>query len=169
MEKVDEFCTNYGLDKYGEVPIIKTVSEKTGLKHQHIVLIVILLLVLGCLSRTGQWLVSIILTFLWPAYMSFKALESPGAQDDKKWLTYWVVFGFNHCFEGVLFKLFFFVPLLRLVRTAILVYLFLSKTNGTEWFFDAYVKHGFAFIQDKFGCAIESFENFAQLGKSKID
>ena len=29
-----------------------------------------------------------------PAYLSVKALESPGHQDDIQWLTYWVVFGF---------------------------------------------------------------------------
>ena len=29
-----------------------------------------------------------------PAYLSVRALESPGHQDDVQWLTYWVVFGF---------------------------------------------------------------------------
>ena len=29
-----------------------------------------------------------------PAYLSFRAIESPGTQDDVQWLTYWVVFGF---------------------------------------------------------------------------
>lgn len=30
--------------------------------------------------------------FLYPAYGSMLALESPGKEDDRKWLTYWVVF-----------------------------------------------------------------------------
>lgn len=169
MEKVDEFCAKYGLDQFGDVPLVKTASEKTGLKHQHIILGVVVLLLLGCLSRTGQWLVGVIFTFLWPCYMSFKALESPGAEDDKKWLTYWIVYGFNYCFEGVIFKLLFFVPLIRLVRTALLVYLFTSNQNGTEWVFDAYVKHGFTYIRDNFGEYIEAFEDFARLNKSKIE
>jgi receptor expression-enhancing protein 5/6 len=35
-----------------------------------------------------------------PAYLSFKALETPGHQDDIQWLTYWVVFGFFNFLES---------------------------------------------------------------------
>lgn len=169
MEKVDEFCTRFGLDQFGEVPVVKKASEMSGLKHQYIILIVASILALGCFSRSGQWLVGIIFTFLWPMYMSFKALESPGAQDDKKWLTYWVVFGFNHCFEELIFKLLFFIPLIRLVRTALLVYLFASQKNGSEWLFDVYVKQGFTFIKDNCGEAIESLEEILRIRKAKTE
>lgn len=169
MEKVDEFCTRFGLDQFGEVPAVKKASEMSGLKHQHIILILASLLALGCLSRSGQWLVGILFTFLWPMYMSFKALESPGAQDDKKWLTYWVVFGFNYCFEDLIFRLLFFVPLIRLVRTALLVFLFASENNGSEWLFDVYVRHAFTFIKENFGEAIETAEEILRFRRTKIE
>lgn len=35
-----------------------------------------------------------------PAYLSVKALETPGHQDDIQWLTYWVVFGFFNFIES---------------------------------------------------------------------
>ena len=35
-----------------------------------------------------------------PAYLSFKALESPGNDDDAQWLTYWIIFGFFNFAEG---------------------------------------------------------------------
>ena len=35
-----------------------------------------------------------------PAYLSFKAIESPGHDDDTQWLTYWIVFGFFNFLEG---------------------------------------------------------------------
>ena len=35
-----------------------------------------------------------------PAYLSFKAIESPSPQDDVQWLTYWVVFGFLNFLES---------------------------------------------------------------------
>jgi len=34
--------------------------------------------------------------FLYPAYASIRAIESPGGNDDTEWLMYWVVFaGFS--------------------------------------------------------------------------
>jgi len=35
-----------------------------------------------------------------PAYLSLKALESPGNDDDAQWLAYWVIFGFFNFAEG---------------------------------------------------------------------
>ena len=37
--------------------------------------------------------------FAYPAYCSIKALETLNEQDDKKWLTYWVVFAFFSVLE----------------------------------------------------------------------
>lgn len=37
-------------------------------------------------------ILSLLVGFVYPAYMSFKAIESPEKSDDTQWLTYWVVF-----------------------------------------------------------------------------
>ena len=36
---------------------------------------------------------------LYPAYASFKTLESPADDDDKQWLTYWVVYALTTSVE----------------------------------------------------------------------
>ena len=41
----------------------------------------------------GASMLTTIIGVAYPAFMSFVALESEGEDDDKLWLTYWVVFG----------------------------------------------------------------------------
>ena len=41
----------------------------------------------------GASYVTCLIAVAYPAFMTFLSLESPDEDDDKQWLTYWVVFG----------------------------------------------------------------------------
>ena len=41
----------------------------------------------------GTRLIVNLVGFFYPAYMSFKAIGTADKQDDKQWLTYWIVYG----------------------------------------------------------------------------
>lgn len=57
-------------------------------------------LVLGVVGFTIIWLaigygspfLCDIIGFIFPAYLSFKAVESADTRDDTQWLTYWIVY-----------------------------------------------------------------------------
>ncbi|KAA1468298.1 hypothetical protein DENSPDRAFT_833542 [Dentipellis sp. KUC8613] len=68
-----------------------------------------------------------------PAYLSFKALETPGHQDDVQWLTYWVVFGFFNFLEGFALRVvLYYFPWYFAFKTAFILWLQLPAFRGAQ-------------------------------------
>jgi len=85
-------------------PLLNLVYEKLGGKVQriHILLGAVGVGVLITLLTFGFAFVSNLVGFAYPVYASFKAIRSPGQQDDAFWLTYWVVYSTFALFESAL-------------------------------------------------------------------
>ena len=78
----------------------------------------------------GQTYITNIIGVAYPAFMSFRALESSGMDDDKQWLTYWVCFGaFNIVdqFAGIILR---FIPFYFFLKCGFLIYLFHPSMLG---------------------------------------
>lgn len=73
-----------------------------------------------------------------PAYLSFKALESPGNEDDVQWLTYWIIFGFFNFAEGFALRaLLYYFPWYFSFKTLFILWLQLPAfrvSNGYSYF-----------------------------------
>ena len=63
--------------------------------------------------------------------MSFQALESPGIDDDKMWLTYWCVFGVFAVFDQFTNVIFNLLPFYFIVKLIIVIYLFHPAMQGS--------------------------------------
>jgi hypothetical protein len=84
------------------------------------------------LSTMGSLLsrpISLGVGFAYPAYRSFKALESPGDEDDKQWLTYWVIYGTFGVAEGFADKIVGWLPLYYPAKIGFLCWLMLPQTK----------------------------------------
>jgi receptor expression-enhancing protein 5/6 len=59
-----------------------------------------------------------------PAYLSFKAIETPAPQDDIQWLTYWVVFGFFNFLESFALRVvLYYLPWYFAFKTVFILWL----------------------------------------------
>ncbi|KAJ8270129.1 hypothetical protein GJAV_G00110680 [Gymnothorax javanicus] len=74
-------------------------EEKTGVPKKYIAFGVLAFLGVYLIFGYGASLLCNLIGFVYPAYVSIKAIESSNKEDDTKWLTYWVVYGLFNLVE----------------------------------------------------------------------
>jgi receptor expression-enhancing protein 5/6 len=109
------------LTKY---PVLNTFEQRTQVPKSYAVLGGVLLLTLFHFVNSLAGPVSTLIGWAVPAFLSFKALESPGHQDDIQWLTYWVVFGFFNFTESFALRLvLYYFPWYFAFKTIFIIWL----------------------------------------------
>ncbi|KAF8150390.1 TB2/DP1, HVA22 family-domain-containing protein [Mycena galopus ATCC 62051] len=99
------------LTKY---PVLNNFEQRTQIPKTYAVIGGATLLVLLHLINPFAMFVSNLVGWALPAYLSFKAIETPSPQDDIQWLTYWVVFGFFNFMESFALRITVFILWLQL-------------------------------------------------------
>jgi receptor expression-enhancing protein 5/6 len=140
MEVLDKVCAQLKLDQLNDFEPLKQVSVKIGVKPAHIGLgLSALLLIFVLMGYLVSW-IAFLVGFLYPAYRSFKALESKGDDDDKQWLTYWVVFSSFSVFDKPINFIFSWVPFFSLAKIAFYVFLFHPETKGALLIYNKFLR-----------------------------
>ncbi len=105
------------------------IEKKTGIPGKYVIIIIIICLASIIIGYLDNYLTTFI-GVVFPGIQSIRAIESPEEDDDKQWLTYWIVFGlftFVDLFTGFIIK---FIPFYFILKILFLVWLFLPNFNG---------------------------------------
>ncbi|KAI0317918.1 TB2/DP1, HVA22 family-domain-containing protein [Amylostereum chailletii] len=118
------------LSKY---PVMNRLEQRTQVPKSYVfigaVSVIGLLHFINALAAP----VSNLLGWALPAYLSFKALESPGHDDDVQWLTYWIVFGFFNFTEGFALRLvLYYFPWYFTFKSIFILWLQLPAFRGAQ-------------------------------------
>jgi len=70
--------------------------------------------------------------FLYPAYVSIKAIESHNKDDDTQWLTYWVIFALFNVLEFGAETIESYFPIYWLTKCIFVLYLYMPMTLGAQ-------------------------------------
>lgn len=76
---------------------------------------------------------------LYPAIYSIRAIQSPDANDDKHWLTYWIIFGgfnFLETFVGCILN---WIPYFSYLRVILFSWLMLPQSQGAKWIYETFI------------------------------
>jgi receptor expression-enhancing protein 5/6 len=98
----------YQLTKY---PVLNTLEQRTQVPKAYAVMGAVVFVIILHTFNSLAAPISNLVGWGLPAYLSFKAIESPSPHDDVQWLTYWVVFGFFNFLESFALRVvLYYVP-----------------------------------------------------------
>ncbi|KAF5377286.1 hypothetical protein D9615_006464 [Tricholomella constricta] len=125
LNQLDKELTKY--------PVLNNLEQRTQVPKTYAVIGAFSLLAFLHLINPLAAVVSNLVGWALPAYLSFKAIESPSPHDDVQWLTYWVVFGFFNFLESFALRLvLYYLPWYFSFKTLFIVWLQLPAFRGAQ-------------------------------------
>ncbi len=120
------------LDKQAQAfpPLVKA-SQQLNVPAGYIALAILIVVPIVILFTMGGQILSVCFTVAYPAVRSMKALETKDDDDDdKQWLTYWVIFGVHSLLEQFFGFILEFIPFYFYIKLAMYVWMMSPQTNG---------------------------------------
>ena len=130
------------LDPYAAmIPALVDLSGKAQLNPGALLAVALSFVFLILMLLQGWSILMLCIAVLYPAVHSIRAIESEdGGDDDKKWLTYWMVYGLLNVLETFFGFIFYFIPYWDWVRLGFFVWLLLPNFNGAMVLYEGVVK-----------------------------
>ena len=117
-------------NKVNSVPAFAKLGELLGVPALWAVSGIAAFIIGFLLFGVGSQVICNLVGFLYPAFMSFKALEDGDEGDHRQWLTYWVVFSCFNLAESFIDYILYWVPLFYIVKVFVLWWMFSDRFKG---------------------------------------
>ncbi|ETV75587.1 hypothetical protein H257_10003 [Aphanomyces astaci] len=135
MEQVQAYADKIKVE-LNKLPFLVEAEKQTGVDKLYLAAGGSLVLLVVVLFGFGAGLLCNLVGFVYPAYESFKAIESDNSNDDTQWLTYWVVYSMFQIVEVFVDFLLYFIPFYYAIKLGFLVWLFMPSTQGATFVFN---------------------------------
>ena len=124
---------------FSKILPLKLVSSKTRIPSVVIVFVMIgLALALSLYQNIGN-LVVLFTGIFYPAIMSFNAIYNKETDDDKQWLTYWVLFSACNFLDYIAENIISWVPFYYTLKLCFVIYLFFPSTRGSFFIYEKFI------------------------------
>ena len=106
------------------------IEKKTGHSKAYFFTLACVTAVTLIFAIGGIKLISDLISFVYPAYASFKAIDKGVAGDDTQWLTYWIIFASCNIVESTMPFLMSWIPFYFPIKLAFFIWLYHPKFLG---------------------------------------
>ena len=137
------------------------IEEKTGIKGYIVVILLIISVFLVYLNIFGTVITNIIGT-LYPAFWTIKSIEEENLDEQKKWLTYWAVFGFFiiiDMFSPIIMKV---LPFYFILKILFLILMFIPELGFYKLIYNLIANHILIKYEYIFDEITDNFEGGSQ-------
>ena len=125
------------LEKLDQNESLSFIETKTKVKPSVIALALIVFITIIIMIAEASAFIVAVCCFLIPAYFSFVALESTEKEDDKKFLTYWILFSISEV-VAPLFNWLLSPTLFTMARVLLTIGLLHPELNWSVKLYDGY-------------------------------
>ena len=139
---------------------MKLIQEKTGIKGSFVIFGLILSVIFVYFNIFDSIITNLVGT-LYPAFWTIKSLEQNIVEEQKKWLTYWVVFGSFIILDMSSVIISKFIPIYFVLKILFLIWLFMPGSNGCTIVYYLVVKKIFRFYEDKIDSYVIGAKDYA--------
>jgi receptor expression-enhancing protein 5/6 len=120
-----------------KIDAVKKLGEQAGFEPVYIVGGASLFAILVMYFLFGAGLLCNLVGFAYPTYASIKALETPETDDDKQWLTYWVLYAGFSIIEHFTDPVLYWIPFYFSIKLGLLLWMMLPGQRGATYIYGA--------------------------------
>lgn len=177
---------NFQIQQNIPYSFIQEIQKKSDIPAAYLIFTLIFASVLVSSGYFAQSLTSIII-FVLPVYWTLKAVEMRLKNEDKQWMTYWLIWTFFYFLDSIFSNFLKKIPNFYLIKLLFFIWLFLPSTMGAQYlyynlfssysekfdinlfirFIDNYKTNLTEYIKEKFGINLKDYEERSEMKRKK--